>query len=67
MRRIRSTVTASTARRWFQRDISALEGVYRNNGFAEVKVTPETSTPVRRRNSADVAQQPKAHRPTLLS
>ncbi len=26
-------------------DVSALEAVYRNNGFAEVKVTPETSTP----------------------
>jgi outer membrane protein insertion porin family len=26
-------------------DIGALEGVYRNNGFADVKVTPETSTP----------------------
>jgi outer membrane protein assembly complex protein YaeT len=26
-------------------DIAALEGVYRNNGFAQVKVTPETSIP----------------------
>ncbi|MDR3791874.1 MAG: POTRA domain-containing protein [Terracidiphilus sp.] len=26
-------------------DVAALEGEYRNNGFAEVKVTPETSTP----------------------
>ncbi len=26
-------------------DVSALEAVYRNNGFAEVKVTPQTSTP----------------------
>lgn len=26
-------------------DVSALEGVYRNNGFADVKVTPETSRP----------------------
>jgi outer membrane protein insertion porin family len=26
-------------------DVSALEVVYRNNGFANVKVTPETSTP----------------------
>ncbi len=26
-------------------DVSALEAVYQNNGFAEVKVTPETSTP----------------------
>jgi outer membrane protein insertion porin family len=26
-------------------DIGALEGVYRNNGFADVKVMPETSTP----------------------
>jgi outer membrane protein assembly complex protein YaeT len=26
-------------------DVSALEGVYRNNGFSKVKVTPETSTP----------------------
>ncbi len=27
-------------------DVSSLEAVYRNNGFAQVKVTPETSTPV---------------------
>ena len=26
-------------------DVSALEAVYRNNGFYQVKVTPETSTP----------------------
>ena len=26
-------------------DVSSLEGVYRNNGFADVKVTSETSTP----------------------
>ena len=26
-------------------DVSALEGVYQNNGFSQVKVTPETSTP----------------------
>jgi outer membrane protein insertion porin family len=26
-------------------DVSALEAVYRNNGFAQVKVTPETSSP----------------------
>lgn len=26
-------------------DVSALEGVYRDNGFANVKVTPQTSTP----------------------
>ncbi len=26
-------------------DVSALEAAYRNNGFAQVKVTPETSTP----------------------
>lgn len=26
-------------------DIGALEGVYRNNGFADVKVTPETGVP----------------------
>jgi len=26
-------------------DVSALENVYRNNGFSQVKVTPETSTP----------------------
>ena len=40
-------------------DVNALESVYRNNGFSQVKVTPETSTPeaapttprrVRRRN-----------------
>ena len=40
-------------------DVSALESVYRNNGFSQVKVTPETSTPetvgrfpVRRRRAA---------------
>jgi len=26
-------------------DVSALENLYRNNGFSQVKVTPETSTP----------------------
>ncbi len=26
-------------------DVSALQGVYRNNGFSNVKITPETSTP----------------------
>jgi outer membrane protein assembly complex protein YaeT len=26
-------------------DVSALEAIYRNNGFSKVKVTPETSTP----------------------
>ena len=26
-------------------DVSALQSVYRNNGFANVKITPETSTP----------------------
>jgi len=26
-------------------DVSALENIYRNNGFSEVRVTPETSTP----------------------
>lgn len=26
-------------------DVSALQGVYRNNGFSSVKITPETSTP----------------------
>ena len=33
-------------------DVSALESVYRNNGFSQVKVTPETSTP----ETADDAQ-----------
>ena len=28
-----------------QADVSALEAVYQNNGFSQVKVTPETSTP----------------------
>lgn len=28
-----------------QADVNALEGVYQSNGFAQVKVTPETSTP----------------------
>src|SRR5208337_1573065 len=26
-------------------DVSALQAVYRNNGFSNIKVTPETSTP----------------------
>jgi outer membrane protein assembly complex protein YaeT len=34
-------------------DVSALESVYRNNGFSEVKVTPETSTP-------ETADEPQA-------
>ncbi len=28
-----------------QADVNALEGVYQSNGFSQVKVTPETSTP----------------------
>ncbi len=32
-------------------DVSALENVYRNNGFSQVKVTPETSTPETADNS----------------
>jgi outer membrane protein assembly complex protein YaeT len=39
-------------------DVSALESVYRNNGFSQVKVTPETSTP----ETAD-ANQPGAAPP----
>ena len=38
-------------------DVSALESVYRNNGFSNVKVTPETSTP------ATVAADPRAPEP----
>jgi outer membrane protein assembly complex protein YaeT len=33
-------------------DIGALESVYRNNGFSQVKITPETSTP----ETADATQ-----------
>jgi outer membrane protein insertion porin family len=32
-------------------DVSALESAYRNNGFSQVKVTPETSTPETADNS----------------
>ncbi len=39
-------------------DIAALEGVYRNNGFADVKVTPETSTPDD--GTSEIAQPTKA-------
>jgi outer membrane protein assembly complex protein YaeT len=38
-------------------DIGALEGVYRNNGFADVKVTPKTSKPDD--GSAESTQQAK--------
>ena len=34
-------------------DVSALESVYRNNGFSQVKVTPETSTPETADNCPD--------------
>jgi outer membrane protein assembly complex protein YaeT len=37
-------------------DVSALESVYRNNGFADVKVAPETSTPGAIANDADAQQ-----------
>ena len=39
-------------------DIGALEGVYRNNGFADVKVAPETSTPTSN-GSTDIAPPAK--------
>jgi outer membrane protein assembly factor BamA len=45
-------------------DVSALESVYRNNGFSQVKVTPETSTPQTADNSQTnpgaLPQQPGA-------
>jgi outer membrane protein insertion porin family len=43
-------------------DVSALEGVYRNNGFSQVKVTPETSTPEAADNSQPAASQTAAPR-----
>ena len=39
-------------------DVSALESVYRNNGFSQVKVTPETSTPETADNSQTGAGAP---------
>jgi outer membrane protein insertion porin family len=39
-------------------DVSALQGVYRNNGFADVKVTPEASAPATA-SRADAAEAPK--------
>lgn len=37
-------------------DVSVLESVYRNNGFSQVKVTPETSTPETADNSGALPQ-----------
>jgi outer membrane protein insertion porin family len=43
-------------------DVSALESVYRNNGFSQVKITPETSTPETADDSQTGApQQAGAH------
>ncbi len=39
-------------------DVSALESAYRNNGFSQVKVTPETSTPETADNSPTGAGAP---------
>ena len=39
-------------------DVSALESAYRNNGFSQVKVTPETSTPETADNSQTGAGAP---------
>ena len=41
-------------------DIGALESVYRNNGFSQVKVTSETSTPETADNSQSGAPPPQA-------
>jgi outer membrane protein insertion porin family len=43
-------------------DVSSLEAVYRNNGFAQVKITPETSTPETAENDppGDTARQQTA-------
>ena len=57
-------------------DVNALETVYKNNGFSEVKVTPETSTPetVAADHSAghaaaagSRAHAPRSRSPTTLS
>ena len=40
-------------------DVSALQAVYRNNGFSKVKITPETSTP------ETVSADPSASAPAL--
>jgi len=40
-------------------DVSSLEGVYRNNGFADVKVTTEASTPGNGAEPADAQQKGK--------
>ena len=39
-------------------DVSALESVYRNNGFSQVKVTPETSTPETAADQPSLDAQP---------
>jgi outer membrane protein assembly complex protein YaeT len=42
-------------------DVSALDAVYRNNGFSKVKIKPETSTPetgLADNSSAETAQKP---------
>ena len=41
-------------------DVNALQGVYQSNGFSQVKVTPETSTP---ETVAADNPAPGAHRP----
>jgi outer membrane protein assembly factor BamA len=39
-------------------DVGALESVYRNNGFSQVKVTPETSTPETAADQPSLDAQP---------
>ncbi len=42
-------------------DIAAIENVYRNNGFSQVKVVPETSTPETADPSGDTERQHLTH------
>jgi outer membrane protein assembly complex protein YaeT len=41
-------------------DIAALQNVYRNNGFADVKIVPETSTPDTVANDLSLPRSPSA-------
>ena len=47
-------------------DVSALEAVYKNNGFADVKVTPETSTPETVAADSSQPARQAALRPTAI-
>ena len=48
-------------------DVSSLEGVYRNNGFADVKVTPEASAPKRSTEPADAQELKGKNRTAQLN